>query len=33
MKNIEQIIENAFEDKEKINKDTNGEVRDAVDIL
>jgi 2,3,4,5-tetrahydropyridine-2-carboxylate N-succinyltransferase len=31
MKNVEQIIENAFEDKEKINKDTNGEVRDAVE--
>ena len=31
MKNLEQIIKNAFEDKEKINKDTNGEVRDAVE--
>ena len=31
MKNIEQIIKNAFEDREKINKDTHGEVRDAVE--
>ena len=32
MKNVEQIIKNAFEDREKINKDTHGEIREAVEI-
>ena len=32
MKNIEQIIKNAFEDRENINKDTQGEIREAVEI-
>ena len=31
MKNVEQIIKNAFEDRENINKDTNGEIRQAVE--
>ena len=32
MKNVEQIIKNAFEDREKINKDTHGEIREAVEL-
>ena len=31
MKNVEQIIKGAFEDREKINKDTHGEIREAVE--
>ena len=32
MKNIEDIIKKAFEDREKINKDTHGEIREAVEL-
>ena len=32
MKNLEQIIKSAFEDRENINKDTHGEIREAVEI-
>ena len=32
MKNLEQIIKIAFEDKEKINKNTHGEIREAVEL-
>ena len=32
MKNLEQIIKIAFEDKENINKDTQGEIREAVEL-
>ena len=32
MKNVEQIIKNAFEDRENVNKDTHGEIREAVEL-
>ncbi len=32
MKNVEQIIKSAFDDRENINKDTHGEIREAVEL-
>ena len=32
MKNLEEIIIKAFDDRDNINKDTQGEIRDAVDV-
>ena len=31
MKNLENIINKAFDDRDKINANTSGEIRDAVD--
>ena len=32
MKNLEELITKAFEDRDNINKDTQGEIREAVDV-
>ena len=32
MKNLEELITKAFEDRDNINKDTHGEIREAVDV-
>ena len=32
MKNLEELIIRAFEDRDNINKDTQGEIREAVDV-